>query len=117
MMLRRNFLRMVVAGLVAIPTAAEAGIFDHWSKPRVVPKKSSKLATRNILKTKRPSYEGRQDVAFASDEKPGTLIIKTKERALYRVLGDGKHVEIFRRKSSGPAPPRSGTPASRGGIA
>ncbi len=90
MMLRRNFLRMMVVGLVASPTVAEAGIFDHSSKPRVVPKKSSKLAKRNILKPKRPSYEGRQDVAFASAEKPGTLIIKTKERALYRVLGDGK---------------------------
>ena len=35
-------------------------------------------------------YQGRQEVQFASKEKPGTIIINTKERSLYEVLGAGK---------------------------
>jgi lipoprotein-anchoring transpeptidase ErfK/SrfK len=35
-------------------------------------------------------YEGMQQVAFRSSEKPGTIIIKTKERALYYVLEGGQ---------------------------
>ncbi len=35
-------------------------------------------------------YKGRQEVGFLTSEKPGTLIIKTQERALYKVLPGGK---------------------------
>jgi lipoprotein-anchoring transpeptidase ErfK/SrfK len=38
----------------------------------------------------KPIYSGRQEVAFASAERRGTIIIKTQERALYEVLGGGK---------------------------
>jgi lipoprotein-anchoring transpeptidase ErfK/SrfK len=38
----------------------------------------------------KPVYQGRQEVKFASKEKPGTIIINTKERSLYEVLGSGK---------------------------
>ena len=48
-------------------------------------KKPVKSATR-----KGPAYKGREVVAFKTPEKPGTIIIRTNERALYRVLGDGK---------------------------
>jgi lipoprotein-anchoring transpeptidase ErfK/SrfK len=37
-----------------------------------------------------PAYEGAKIVDYASLEKPGTIIIKTHERALYQVLGNGK---------------------------
>lgn len=79
-MLRRNFLQMLVAGLVLAPISVQAKT-RHPKKKRLIAK---------LLKRKRPTYEGRALVKFASAEKPGTLIIRTKERALYRVLGQGK---------------------------
>ena len=39
---------------------------------------------------RRTAYKGRDIVSFQSREKPGTIIIKTRERALYQVLGKGK---------------------------
>jgi lipoprotein-anchoring transpeptidase ErfK/SrfK len=39
---------------------------------------------------KRKGYTGRSYVDFRTREKPGTIIIKTHERALYYVLGRGK---------------------------
>ena len=89
-MLRRNFLRMFVSGLMALPAAAEAGIFDRKPKKLLPAKNTVKIAKRKLLKPVRPSYKGHEDVNFITFEKPGTLIIKTKERALYRVLGGGK---------------------------
>jgi lipoprotein-anchoring transpeptidase ErfK/SrfK len=38
----------------------------------------------------KPTYQGRELVQFASKERPGTIIINTKERSLYEVLGAGK---------------------------
>lgn len=38
----------------------------------------------------KPTYQGRELVQFASKEKAGTIIINTKERSLYEVLGAGK---------------------------
>jgi lipoprotein-anchoring transpeptidase ErfK/SrfK len=37
-----------------------------------------------------PAYGGATVIDYASAEKPGTLIIKTSERALYLILGNGK---------------------------
>lgn len=37
-------------------------------------------------------YAGRRTVAFPTSEKPGTLLIHTRERALYDVLGSGRAV-------------------------
>ena len=53
-----------------------------------------RLKTRKVAVTtrKRIAYKGRETVAFSTSEKPGTIIIKTRERALYYVLGDGKAV-------------------------
>jgi lipoprotein-anchoring transpeptidase ErfK/SrfK len=42
--------------------------------------------------TRKRAYEGRKTVSFSTAEKPGTIIIKTRERALYYVLGGGKAV-------------------------
>lgn len=44
-----------------------------------------KAAARKTL-----NYKGREVVAFRSSEKPGTIIVKTSERALYQVMPDGK---------------------------
>jgi lipoprotein-anchoring transpeptidase ErfK/SrfK len=54
--------------------------------------KIQKLAAKDRKKRKsiRDRYNGAAVVSFASNEKRGTLIIKTSERALYQVLGGGK---------------------------
>lgn len=91
MMLRRSFLRLCVTALASIPVAAQAFHIDHVKKKRALKTALVKKPKRlKIVKAKRPVYKGREDVAFFSFEKPGTIIIKTKERALYRVLGGGK---------------------------
>lgn len=78
---RRTFLGLFTAGLVAAPFAGEAKTLKHL-------KLSKKLSLR--LRRVRPVYKGRTNVDFASFEKPGTIIIKTGERALYRILSSGK---------------------------
>lgn len=47
--------------------------------------KKKPRAAKNAVK-----YKGREVVDFASPEKPGTIIISTRERALYQILPDGK---------------------------
>ena len=37
-----------------------------------------------------PESHRRQVVAYETDQAPGTIIINTKERALYQVMPDGK---------------------------
>lgn len=39
---------------------------------------------------KKINYKGREIVDFDTAEKPGTIIVRTKERALYQVLPEGK---------------------------
>jgi lipoprotein-anchoring transpeptidase ErfK/SrfK len=56
-------------------------------------KRSRKLASNTKKRTprsRRPAYAGARIVDFASSERPGTIIIRTSERALYRVMGGGK---------------------------
>lgn len=50
------------------------------------------LAARKKKAPAQPAYEGYEYVEFRTPEKPGTVIIKTRERALYYVLGDGEAV-------------------------
>lgn len=90
--------------LVAVPDAEAASkVLDfsflrkrRKSKVKVVSskvkRKPKKLAasTQRKPRTKRPAYAGARIVDFASNEKPGTIIIRTGERALYRVMGGGK---------------------------
>src|SRR3712207_1125399 len=47
---------------------------------------------RQREKSARGRYAGRRTVAFRSAEKPGTILIRTRERALYLVLGKGRAV-------------------------
>ena len=67
------------------PTRKPIATLRSKAKPR-------KLATSKKAKprTRRPAYAGARIVDFASSEKPGTIIIRTGERALYRVMGGGK---------------------------
>jgi len=96
-MQRRAFLSVLLSGAAALVSAApdaQASIFeDIWAKERGR-KVSKRGSDKKLLssRSKRPAYKGRETVTFATAEKPGTIIVKTKERALYYVLGNGKAV-------------------------
>ena len=45
------------------------------------------------LGTRVSGYKGKQTVSFRTREKPGTIVIKTRQRALYLVLGGGKAIK------------------------
>ena len=93
----------VAAVALAVPASAAESVLDFSflrapRKRRVkvvrqkVKAKPRKLASSSKRKprAKRPAYAGARIVDFASNEKPGTIIIRTGERALYRVMGNGK---------------------------
>jgi lipoprotein-anchoring transpeptidase ErfK/SrfK len=73
---RRSFFGI----LAFVATAGQPTFAQARHKPKRI----------KIARRKRPTYHGRAEVDFASAERPGTIIIKTEERALYRVLGQGK---------------------------
>lgn len=51
------------------------------------------LAAKKKMKAPpRPVYEGYEYVEFETPEKPGTIIINARQRALYYVLGDGEAI-------------------------
>ncbi|MDE2444934.1 MAG: L,D-transpeptidase [Alphaproteobacteria bacterium] len=71
------------------------------TKAKLAHKKTKKKSHKAVLRKPaqsaivaalpaKPAYAGREQVAFASQERPGTIIIKTQERALYEVLGHGR---------------------------
>ena len=84
---RRNFLRMLLVGVAGMTVMSEQAHAFHFGQA-----KNIKTPHLKKVKTKirRPAYQGRMEVSFNSNEKPGTLIIKTDERALYKILGNGK---------------------------
>ena len=96
---RRGFLSMLGLAAVALPVAAspaQAFLFD-WEYYRRTGKRRSKSSqkkqsrkTSKTLQKRKLAYKGREIVAFSSAEKPGTIIIKTGERALYQVIGKGR---------------------------
>ena len=51
-------------------------------------RKAEKKAQKQARK--KPKYKGREIVPFDTSEKPGTIIVRTHERALYQVLPDGQ---------------------------
>lgn len=93
---RRAFLGLfaswVIAGATAQPAAA-----DHENDPGLTrrERRQARAEHRREQRGKNRkktgiAYKGRKKVPFESGEKPGTIIIKTGERALYRVLGNGE---------------------------
>jgi len=86
---RRAFLSLLGAALATLPLAqAHAeGNELYWERKLG---KSGAIPGQKISLKKPPAYRGREQVDFASREKPGTIIIKTRERALYVVLGEGR---------------------------
>jgi lipoprotein-anchoring transpeptidase ErfK/SrfK len=85
---RRSFLRMLVGSMTGMTVmSAQAQAFHFGTKKTA---KAPRVKKTKLLKPRRPVYQGRTEVSFISNEKPGTLIIKTNERALYKILGNGK---------------------------
>jgi lipoprotein-anchoring transpeptidase ErfK/SrfK len=76
-------------GSAAASTAEERRIlrFDNKTTTR---KASTSSKKKKKIVRKAPAYKGRALVDFDTPEKPGTIIIRTNERALYRVMEDGK---------------------------
>ena len=96
-MQRRAFLSLVAAAIAsATLNVADARAESLFLKRRrrkaaaTAPAKKKPRKTAAKAQRKRPIYEGREEVAFHSGEKPGTIVIRTRERALYQVLGDGR---------------------------
>lgn len=98
MLNRRGLLLGLLGAAVAGPVAmvATADEAEAWHVPRRVRRRRKVSARRTVkkkvarkLRAKRPAYGGRVVVSYASREKPGTIIINTSERALYKVLGGG----------------------------
>ena len=81
------------AVLVPIAAPANAFIFD-WEEYRRNGKRSKSASARKPAKAKiskkKMAYKGREVVEFRSAEKPGTIIVRTRERALYQVMNAGK---------------------------
>jgi lipoprotein-anchoring transpeptidase ErfK/SrfK len=99
---RRAFLSLLGIAAIGLPLTvqpAQAFIFQseeereerrkrrarNARKKKAEAEKARKAAARNKV-----NYKGRELVEFQSSEKPGTIIVKTGERALYQVMLDGK---------------------------
>jgi lipoprotein-anchoring transpeptidase ErfK/SrfK len=94
---------VATTAFAAVPDADATGVLDFSflrKKPRGrgkvfarqavgrLPRKNIKTAKR-APRSRRAAYAGARVVDFASNEKPGTIIIRTGERALYRIMGNG----------------------------
>jgi lipoprotein-anchoring transpeptidase ErfK/SrfK len=99
-----GLLGLVATTALAAPEAAAQAVLDftYLRAPRrrrkyasrrkpVSKRKLQKVASRKAPRRgRRSSYAGASIVDFASNERVGTIIIRTGERALYRVMGGGK---------------------------
>ncbi len=87
---RRFFLQALFgsAAIAATSVRAEAtvNLFDFPEEKKTKPG----LVKKNAQRRASIAYSGATIVDFASVEKPGTIIIKTQERALYQILDNGK---------------------------
>ncbi len=98
MLSRRGMLFGMLATAVAGPVVmvATAEDADAWHLPRrrrrrkAAARKTTRKKAVRKSRPKRAAYGGRSVVSFSTREKPGTIIIKTSERALYKVMGGGK---------------------------
>ena len=101
-MFRRAFLMAIGALLTGGIAEAQANhdgdFFLFGSDPpprrrrRGVARKPRKSGNQIAKRKKGGGYKGRTTVSFSTAEKPGTIIVKTSERALYFVLTGGKAV-------------------------
>lgn len=87
---RRFFLQALFgsAAIAATSVRAQAtvNLFDFPEEKKT----KSGLVKKNAQRRSSVAYSGATIVDFPSVEKPGTIIIKTQERALYQILDKGK---------------------------
>ncbi len=101
-MKRRAFLSLLGLAALALPVAsspAQAFLFDtdeeggetRRKREERRARKKRKAEKKQARKTQqKPKYKGREIVDFETGEKPGTIIVRTHERALYQVLPNGR---------------------------
>jgi len=99
---RRAFLSLLGLAAVAVPVAsspAQAFLFDSDEDSAESRRRREERRARKKRKAEKkqarksntpPKYRGREIVDFETSEKPGTIIVRTKERALYQVLPNGQ---------------------------
>jgi lipoprotein-anchoring transpeptidase ErfK/SrfK len=100
---RRAFLSLLGLAALSLPiaaTPAQAFLFDSEDerderrrrRARAARKRqrAERKQVRKNAARRQINYKGREIVDFRSGEKPGTIIVKTRERALYQVMPDGK---------------------------
>lgn len=95
-----SFLGLAAFGLPLTAQPAQAFLFESEDergerrrrRARNARKRQQAEAERKrkAAARKKLNYKGREVVEFRSSEKPGTIIVKTSERALYQVMPDGK---------------------------
>jgi lipoprotein-anchoring transpeptidase ErfK/SrfK len=94
---------VLASTVLAVPVAEASHVLDFSflrnprrkriaTSGRKLSAKPRKTASskKRAPRTRRPAYAGARVVDFASNEKAGTIVIRTSERALYRILGGGK---------------------------
>ena len=102
-MKRRAFLSLLGLAALSLPVAAtpaQAFLFESEEerderrrrRARAARKRerAERKQQRKTQARRQINYKGREIVDFQSSEKPGTIIVKTRERALYQVMPDGK---------------------------
>ena len=101
-MKRRAFLSLLGLAAISLPISArpaEAFLFESEEEREERRKRRARNARKREREEKKKArrapakainYKGREIVDFQSTEKPGTIIVKTRERALYQVLPDGQ---------------------------
>jgi lipoprotein-anchoring transpeptidase ErfK/SrfK len=102
MFTRRHFLKAILSTSIVAVSSSEAlaqrSFFD-FLKPKhrkihlpAVERKAVHSKPKHMAKRQpsKPAYTGPAIVDYVSVEKPGTLIIKTQERALYQILDKNK---------------------------
>jgi lipoprotein-anchoring transpeptidase ErfK/SrfK len=100
---RRAFFSLLSLGALSLPlcaTPAQAFLFDTEAEREERRRRRARKARQREQARKKEArktaarpkvkYKGREVVEFDSGEKPGTIIVKTGERALYQVMPNGK---------------------------
>ena len=92
-MKRRELLSMLGLGAMSLPLLSERALAmandQDLAQPKRPPAKPPARA-RTASKKDVVKYKGRQVVPYKTAERPGTIIISTKERALFQVMPDGQ---------------------------
>ena len=101
-MKRRAFLSLLGLAALSLPMSAQpaqAFLFETEEEREDRRRRRARNARKKERREKKQArrtnarklnYKGREIVDFQTSEKPGTIIVKTNERALYQVLPNGQ---------------------------